>query len=129
MQHFPRPTSRLNFPELARASENFRQQLLEAQPSFHNMISLHPMFDPWLDIHTAFYFLHSSLVDQLYVKGVRPNSIKYASNIHPKTFNSFYKTAIHEESLGIFTSPASNDVCLRFIVVLFHSVVSPVFFD
>ena len=65
MQHFPLPASGLDFVELARTPENFRQQPSEAHPRFTQSMS-----DPSLDIHTAFHFLHSSLADQLYAKGV-----------------------------------------------------------
>ena len=62
------------------------------------------------------HFVHSSLVDQLYVKEVyfcsfvtkSNNLVYYAPNIHPNVFDSFHRTVINGESNGIFTCPSPS---------------------
>ena len=72
----------------------------------------------------ASHFVHSSLVDQLYVKEMYfcnfvtkyNNQVQHAPKIRPNIFNSFHRTVILGESYWIFTYPSnSNGVSIHYI--------------
>ena len=71
--------------------------------------------DPQLDVQKASYFLRSTLVDQLYAKGVYFSSFLTKSNqactkFHPNAFKNFYRTVTHEHG---FSRSQINPFCNR----------------
>ena len=94
--------------------EHYANQLpLISQLSHSDIAPFRLICDPWLDIQKASYFLRSSLVDQLYKKGVYfysfvTKSNQASINIHPNVFNSFYRTITHVHD---FSRSKINSFC------------------
>ena len=73
------------------------------------------MSDPQLDVQKASCFLRSTLVDQLYAKGVYFCSFLTKSNqactkFHPNAFKNFYRTVTHVHD---FSRSQINPFCNR----------------